>query len=145
MRTYHIFLKIEDYHDSTKDGGSNGSNFIEQQLKIAQRSGAPVVSTNFSSLTCPANLLPLFEKFDYIPHKAYVYVAPFGERSSHLYNKGIIDRDKGHEFHVQGDHLTQLMINLISVRGDIPSPRLDTTEFLDMIKNFSASSQLVTV
>jgi hypothetical protein len=134
-----------EYSDSTKDGGSSGSDFINQQLKIAQRSGAPIVSTNFSSLSSPSDLLPLFERYDYIPHKAYIYVAPFGERSSHLYNKGIIDKDKGHEFHVQGDNLTQLMINLISVRRDIPAPRIDTTESLDMIKYFSASSQLVTV
>ena len=129
--------------DPTKDGGTDGLKYISQQLKLAQHSQALVVGTNFSSVTTPSELLPMFQQYGYLPHKAFVYTAPFGPRTSDLLDKGVLQKEFGHEYFSQSDVPLQLMINLICVREDFEYPGLNISALQDMIETFSSTKELV--
>jgi hypothetical protein len=102
----------EEVVDKTRDAQGGGTALIKLQLEYAQKTKAPFITTNFSSLTTPGLLFPLLDASGYAPLKLFVMTQPFGPRTSLLLEHGVFERNGG-MFYAGNEVPQQLMFNLV--------------------------------
>lgn len=123
--------------DTTRDAGQDGLSLIRVQLEYMASTRAAVVSTNFSTLSTPEALFELVADSELEFVRVVAVTSAFGSHVAKLFASGVLEKRKGHIFHVDDVGPKHLMMNAILVRRGTPVATLARSDVERLVHRFA--------